>query len=401
MIRALFIWAGDQDITATVTGVLLDNPHRAYAANHPHPDFVRPLPRERCKRFQSTIILIVSFDLYSILRPLLFRLEPERAHAAALAALQCAHRMRWLPRMPRDPHAAVTRMGLHFANRLGLAAGVDKNARYVDAMGALGFGFVEVGTITLRAQAGQPRPRLFRLAHAEALINRMGFPNDGAAAVAARLARRARGVVCGVNIGKNAATPLDAAVRDYVDCFRAIAPWADYVAINVSSPNTKELRRLQQAELLRPIMEGLIAERVQVQARIGRSLPMLVKVSPDLAEDEMLQLASLVRTLSIDGVIAVNTTVSRPGVAAGDAGMQEGGLSGAPLLPLALQSVSRLRAALGPGPTIVGVGGVRSGADALAMVQAGADLVQVYTSLVYRGPRMMRETLQALADYKA
>lgn len=334
-------------------------------------------------------------DLYPVLRPLLFTLEPERVHAVALASLKCAHALRMV-RTSAQHSTPVSLMGLSFPNRVGLAAGFDKNGRCIDALGALGFGFIEVGTVTPRAQAGQAKPRLFRIEPAMALVNRMGFPNEGAAAAGARLARRAYRGVCGVNIGKNAATSISDATGDYVDCFRAVAHHADYVAVNVSSPNTKDLRRLQQVDQLRPMLEALLGEREQLHARSGRRIPLLVKISPDLCVDGLVAIAELLRELQVDGVIATNTTLDRSGVAGMKFAAEEGGLSGAPLLPLVLQAVRVLRSSLGASTPIIAVGGIDSAAAALDALSAGANLVQIYTGLVYRGPALLREIDLAL-----
>lgn len=325
--------------------------------------------------------------MYSLLRTALFKLEPERAHALALSAAQLAYRAGALSKGARQSQP-TTVMGLHFANRIGLAAGFDKNGRYVDALGALGFGCIEVGTVTPRAQSGQPLPRLFRVPQAQALINRMGFPNDGADAVAPRLARRRFKGVCGVNIGKNATTPNERAIDDYVSCFRVVAPVADYVAVNVSSPNTRDLRDLQQVDQLQPILEALLAERDGLNAASGRRVPMLVKISPDIARDELASVASLASRLGIDGVIATNTTVTRPALHCAVA-TEQGGLSGAPLRLLALDAVRTLRSVLASQVAIVGVGGIASPQDATAMRAAGADLLQIYTGMIYRGPALI------------
>jgi dihydroorotate dehydrogenase len=334
--------------------------------------------------------------LYPTLRAALFALEPERAHALTLAALNGARRLRLL-RAPRSHAAsAVALLGLSFANRVGLAAGFDKNGRCIDALGALGFGFLEIGTVTLRPQSGQPQPRLFRLPAAAALINRMGFPNEGAQSVAARLARRTFAGVCGVNIGKNAATPLSSAIDDYVGCFRIVAPHADYVAINVSSPNTQDLRRLQEVEQLRPMLAALLDERERLRIATQRRVSLLVKVSPDVTDADLTALAELIRTLHIDGVIATNTTLTRPGLSGLPVAEEAGGLSGAPLRPLATHALRILRAGLGPATPLVAVGGIHGGADARAALQAGADLVQLYTGLIYRGPGLVREVRDAI-----
>jgi dihydroorotate dehydrogenase len=332
--------------------------------------------------------------IYPLLRPLLFLLPTESAHALALGTLRRAHSLGLVRVRASDPSTAATVMGLRFPNRVGLAAGFDKNGRCVDALGALGFGFVEVGTVTPRAQPGQPRPRLLRIAESQALINRMGFPNDGADAVAARLAQRRFTGVCGVNIGKNAATALAAAVDDYLECFHVLAPHADYIAINVSSPNTEGLRQLQEADQLQPIVGALVEARDQLRVATGRRVPLLVKVSPDLAPADLVRSARLACETGIDGIIATNTTLNRTGVAPRWRA-QAGGLSGSPLRSLALQAVQLLRAALGAGIPIVAAGGIDSARHARDAFDAGADLVQVYTGLIYRGPGLVREIISA------
>jgi dihydroorotate dehydrogenase len=320
---------------------------------------------------------------YQALRPALFALDPERAHKLALQALRT---FGW--RALRTPVGApVELMGLRFPNRVGLAAGFDKNAVAVDGLGALGFGFIEVGTVTPRAQPGQRRPRLFRLPAEGALINRLGFPNDGAAKVAARLRhRRYRGIL-GVNIGKNAATPISRAIDDYVSCMRMVQPVADYVAVNVSSPNTVGLRELQQREHLEPLLTALLQERAVHSQSREHYLPLLVKIAPDLSTAQVQDVASLLMDLAVDGVIATNTTV---------ASLQTGGISGRPLHPLALSTVTRLRAALGPAFPIIGVGGIDSPKAAVAMRAAGADLVQIYTGLIYKGPMLISQCVRGL-----
>lgn len=333
--------------------------------------------------------------LYPLLRPLLFTLDGERAHALTFRMLQAAHGAGLL-KAPARAGSGVTLMGLHFPNRLGLAAGLDKNASYLDALGALGFGFIEAGTVTPRPQAGQPRPRLFRLPQAQALINRMGFPNEGAEVIAGRLAARRFPGICGINIGKNATTPLEQAADDYVACFDVVAPHADYVAVNVSSPNTANLRQLQQVDQLRPILDGLLAARSRLAEGSGRRLPLLVKVSPDLVPEDLLAIAALVRELGIDGVIATNTTITRDAVQGIAGSEQQGGLSGAPLQPLALRALPVLREGLGEHIPLIAVGGIDSPATALAALNAGADLLQIYTGLIYRGPALIADILKAI-----
>jgi dihydroorotate dehydrogenase len=334
-------------------------------------------------------------DLYHYLRPLLFALPPEAAHAVTLAGLKLTHQFGLLPAIERQTSAPVSLMGLQFPNRLGLAAGLDKNAACVDALGALGFGFIEVGTVTPKPQAGNPRPRLFRLIEDCALINRMGFPNDGIAKICARLGERRYGRstagVCGINIGKNAVTTLQAAASDYVAGLMAVYPFADYVAINVSSPNTLQLRRLQRGELLRSLLVALQETRMVLERESVRRVPILVKLTADLDDIELADATRVSVACGVDGIIATNTTVGRDEIKY--RGKEEGGLSGAPLLKRALHAVQCIRAEAGSRFPIVGVGGIDSVADAEAMRTAGADLVQVYSGLIYRGPSLIQEIL--------
>ena len=337
--------------------------------------------------------------LYRLLKPLLFSLEPERAHAVTFSLLRAAHRTGLLSLMrTKDCDDPVTLMGLKFRNRVGIAAGLDKNATCIDALGALGVSFVEVGTVTPKSQPGNPKPRIFRIPPSQALINRMGFPNDGVSVICERLERRHYRGVCGVNIGKNASTNLEHAVDDYVACMTAVAPYADYVAVNVSSPNTVGLRSLQAVDHLKPILNELLDTRERLKPGLNKHLPLLVKIAPDLNPDELQQLAELLRELKIDGVIATNTTLQRPEQwPLGAVADEKGGLSGAPVHVLSLATVSALRKILGPDFPIIGVGGITSAIQAQALRNAGADLVQIYTGLVYRGPELINETLRAFS----
>jgi len=329
---------------------------------------------------------------YAAFRPALFTLDPERAHKLALDA---ARLYGYLPGRPLGS-SAVNLMGLRFPNRLGLAAGFDKNAEAVDGLGKLGFGFIEVGTVTPRPQPGQSRPRLFRLPKSGALINRLGFPNHGAKAVARRLSRRRYSGIVGVNIGKNADTPIDGAVDDYILCLRAVCETADYIAVNVSSPNTASLRDLHQPERLEPLLTALLNERDAISREFRRHIPVALKISPDLDFDLLKEIASIALRISLDGIIATNTTVHRDRSMSADAGSRGGGLSGAPLYQLSLKTVATLRRLLGPAFPIIGVGGVDSPGKASAMRSAGADLVQIFTGMVYRGPALVAECVRAL-----
>jgi dihydroorotate dehydrogenase len=292
--------------------------------------------------------------------------------------------------------AGVNLMGLHFPNRVGLAAGFDKNARDIDSLGRLGFGFIEVGTVTPRPQPGNPRPNLFRLPADEALINRLGFNNEGAAAAARRLeARRYKGI-CAVNIGKNFDTPLEDSVKDYASCLRTVYGVADYVTVNVSSPNTPGLRGLQDPDALRPLLLELANLREQLQSVHAKKVPLLVKLSPDLSDEQLMRIASELLELPVDGIVATNTTVSRPGGLKSASAAEEGGLSGRPLHVRSVAVVRALRAALGAGFPIVGVGGIVSPRQAVETRSAGADLLQLYTGLIYRGPALLSELLEVL-----
>jgi dihydroorotate dehydrogenase len=334
--------------------------------------------------------------IYRFLRPLFFALPPETAHAAALAGLEAA----WRTGLLRPPAggAPVEVMGLRFPNRVGLAAGMDKDARHVDAWGGLGFGFVEVGTVTPRPQPGNPRPRLFRLPAAGALINRMGFNNEGAAAAAARLARRKfRGIV-GVNIGKNASTPADKAKDDYLEAMKTVYAVADYIAVNISSPNTAGLRDLQSAAALESLLSALTAERDRLAVVHGKRVPLAVKLAPDLDGEALAAAARTISGHAVSAVIAANTTTDRTAVAGLANADEQGGLSGAPLRAMSTRMISALRELLPSRIALIGVGGVFSAEDAREKLRAGADLVQVYTGLVYRGPGLVRELVSGLTE---
>jgi dihydroorotate dehydrogenase len=334
--------------------------------------------------------------MYALARSLLFALDAEQAHQLTLGALRLGQRLGLLSLLaPEQPAQPVELMGLTFANRIGLAAGFDKNATCVDAMGELGFGFVEVGTLTPMGQPGKSRPRVFRLPKARAVINAMGFPNEGAPAAARRLRLRRYSGVCGVNIGKNAATPLEQAPVDYIAALQAVYEFADYVTINISSPNTQGLRQLQQGEQLRPLLQALLESREQLAQRVGWRVPLVVKLSPDLSADDLAATAGVIRELQLDGVIATNTTLDRAAVAGLRHAERPGGLSGEPLRERSAGVVRQLRALLGPQLPLIGVGGISSAADAAALFAAGADLVQVYTGLIYRGPGLVRELVAA------
>jgi dihydroorotate dehydrogenase len=338
---------------------------------------------------------------YPLARPFLFGLDPEHAHDLTLTALASIQRTpfaRWIEqRRVRDP---VTIAGLVFPNRVGLAAGLDKNGCCIDAFGAMGFGHIEVGTVTPLAQPGNPKPRMFRIVEREALINRMGFNNDGLAVFLANVRRarfRSGGGILGLNIGKNAATPIERATDDYLAGLVGVYPHADYVTVNVSSPNTKDLRSLQGDAALDALLAALVARRGELAAEHKRRVPMFVKVAPDLEPKQIDAIAEGLLRHGIDGVVATNTTIARDGVAGGRHADEAGGLSGAPLRERSDRVIARLRRALGAAVPIIGVGGVMSADDARAKRAAGADLVQLYTGFIYRGPALVSEAARALA----
>jgi dihydroorotate dehydrogenase len=330
---------------------------------------------------------------YALVRPALFWLDPERAHRFALATLKLTGR---LPGA-QATGTAVELMGLAFSNRVGLAAGFDKNGEAVNGLGRLGFGFLEIGTVTPRPQPGQPRPRLFRVPRSQALINRLGFPSEGAKAVAGRLRQHRYTGIVGVNIGKNADTPLDRAVDDYVECLRTLHTVADYIAVNISSPNTAALIELHAPERLEPLLAAISSERDVLTRGATRRLPLLLKVSPDLDPPSLEEVAKASKAFALDGVIATNTTVRREGNIP-DATSHPGGVSGRPLRSWALQTVATLRRLLGPGFPIIGVGGIDSPDAARAMRTAGADLIQLYTGLIYQGPGLVGRCVRALSS---
>jgi dihydroorotate dehydrogenase len=337
---------------------------------------------------------------YALTRPFLFGLDPEHAHEVTLGALA---RIQHTPlicavaqRRVEDP---VPVAGLRFPNRVGLAAGLDKNGRCIDGLAAMGFGFIEVGTVTPKAQSGNPKPRMFRLPEAQALINRLGFNNEGLAAFVANVKQarfRQKGGILGLNIGKNATTPIERAVDDYLLCLEGVYPHADYVTVNISSPNTQNLRALQSDEALDGLLSALQERRIQLAQTHARTVPLFVKIAPDLDEQQVAFIAQTLKKNQIDGVIATNTTIAREAVAHLPHGQETGGLSGAPVFEASNRVIKQLRSALGPSFAIIGVGGVSSGAQAAAKIEAGADLVQIYTGLIYRGPELVKEAAEAL-----
>ncbi|MDA8382026.1 MAG: quinone-dependent dihydroorotate dehydrogenase [Betaproteobacteria bacterium] len=337
--------------------------------------------------------------MYRLLRPLLFRLPPETAHRLTLALLDTGHALRagalLAPTIPCRPR---TVMGLSFPNPVGLAAGLDKNGEHIAALADLGFGFIEVGTVTPRPQPGNPSPRLFRVQQAEGLINRMGFNNDGVERLVENVQRARYPGILGINIGKNFDTPLERAADDYLACLRTVYRWASYVTVNISSPNTKNLRQLQHAQELSGLLAALRSEQATLAAAHGKHVPLVLKIAPDLAPDELLAIADLCLDHHIEGVIATNTTIGREGIEGMRHAAESGGLSGAPLRRRSTAVIKQLSLALRGRIPIIGVGGVMSALDALEKIKAGASLVQLYSGLIYRGPRLVAEAAGALCN---
>jgi dihydroorotate dehydrogenase len=343
----------------------------------------------------------------SLFRLFLQRIDAELAHALASRGLRAATAMPGLRTIirrvlnRRDARLEVSALGLRFSSPLGVAAGVDKDASWFESLGALGFGFVEVGSVTARPQPGNPRPRVFRLTHDRALINTMGFPNPGAGVVAGRLRRRSGRTIVGVNVGKSQDAPLEGAGDDYRSAVRALAPSSDYVVINVSSPNTPGLREMQAVEHLRPLLADV---RSELEAA-GGEVPLLIKIGPDLSDDQLDAVADLAVTLELDGIVAVNTTVDRGGLVASSdtaAAIDGGGVSGAPLRARSLEVLQRLRARVGDKLVLISVGGVETEDDVWERILAGATLIQAFTGFVYGGPawprRMNRELARRVRD---
>ena len=338
---------------------------------------------------------------YPLSRAVLFKLDPEQAHDLTIdflartqrTPLQCLYSESFVS----DP---ITLAGLRFPNRVGMAAGLDKNARVIDGLGAMGFGFVEVGTVTPKPQSGNAKPRMFRLPAANALINRLGFNNDGLDAFIANVQQstfRSQGRILGLNIGKNATTPIERASDDYTTALAGVYPHADYVTVNISSPNTQNLRALQSDEALETLLVAIAGERERLSQVHGKCVPIFVKIAPDLDAEQISFIAHALQKHGMDGVIATNTTLSRAAVKGMTHEGEAGGLSGAPVLAASNAVIKALRAALGKGFPIIGVGGIMSAADAVSKIDAGADVVQIYTGLIYQGSSLVKQAASAVA----
>ncbi len=335
--------------------------------------------------------------LYPLIRPALFTLDPETAHGATLASLDVAHALGLLKLLPRAQGTPVRVMGIDFPNAIGLAAGLDKDGAHIRALADLGFGFIEIGTVTPRPQSGNPKPRLFRLPQAEALINRMGFNNRGVDNLVKNVEASGFKGVLGINIGKNKDTPNEHAVDDYLACLDTVYAHASYVTVNISSPNTQNLRELQKDEALDALLSAIKLRQSALAQQHGKYVPIALKIAPDLDDVQIAAIAALLMMHRIDAVIATNTTIARDAVAGLPNANETGGLSGAPVRAASTRVVTALAHHLKNEVPIIGVGGILSGADAQEKIAAGASLVQLYSGLIYRGPDLVRECVKRLA----
>jgi dihydroorotate dehydrogenase len=333
---------------------------------------------------------------YPLVRSLLFRLEAEKSHHAALHSLAMANSMGVLGLLHKTPQQPVRIMGIDFPNPVGLAAGLDKNGDYIDALAALGFGFIEIGTITPRPQAGNPQPRLFRIPEAHAIINRMGFNNLGVDHLVSQVQKAKFKGVLGINIGKNFDTPVENAADDYVHCLEKVYDYASYVAVNISSPNTQGLRSLQTGSAFADLLQQLKQTQARLAEQYGHYVPLAVKIAPDLQDEDIEYIAEQLVHHQIDGVIATNTTITRTGIEGLDLAAETGGLSGKPLKALSSYTLSRLAQALAGRIPIIGVGGISEGSDAAEKIMAGASLVQVYTGFIYQGAQLIEDAAAAI-----
>lgn len=337
--------------------------------------------------------------MYPLLRRFLFMLEPEHAHDVTLGLLSLANKMHLPSLVYHDVQLPTTCMGIQLPNPVGLAAGLDKNGAYIDALAQLGFGFLEVGTVTPRAQAGNDKPRLFRLKQAHGIINRMGFNNAGVDTLIDNVQKSHYKGVLGINIGKNKDTPNDKALDDYVYCLERVYPYASYITINISSPNTQDLRQLQNGEQLAPLLEGIKTCQAKLGASYGFYVPIALKVAPDLDESQMDVIGQMLVQFDIDGLIATNTTLSRQGVESYQEAEQAGGLSGKPLHFASTEVLTKFAQRLAGKVDVIGVGGIDTGQSAVAKIKAGASAVQLYTGLVYQGPKLIGQCLNAIGNY--
>ena len=335
--------------------------------------------------------------MYALLRPLLFKLDAEQAHHFTLDGLARAYRLGLLQKVAHHT-CPTTLMGLSLPNPVGLAAGLDKNGQYIDALAALGFGFIEIGTVTPKAQAGNPKPRLFRVPEHQAVINRMGFNNQGIDAMIQNIEKSRFNGILGINIGKNATTPIENAADDYLICLEKAYAHAGYITVNISSPNTQNLRALQGSDELSALLSALKNKQAHLAAAHGRYVPLAVKIAPDLNEQQVADIAHAAMQTEIDGIIATNTTIDKSALGHHPLAGEQGGLSGAPVREASNRVLKQLLAELEGKLPVIGVGGILSGADAAAKLHMGAADVQVYSGLIYRGPALVKECLRACAD---
>ncbi len=335
--------------------------------------------------------------MYALLRPLLFKLDAEQAHHFTLDGLARAYRLGLLQKVAHHT-CPTTLMGLSLPNPVGLAAGLDKNGQYIDALAALGFGFIEIGTVTPKAQAGNPKPRLFRVPEHQAVINRMGFNNQGIDAMIQNIEKSRFNGILGINIGKNATTPIENAADDYLICLEKAYTHAGYITVNISSPNTQNLRTLQGGDELNALLSALKNKQAHLAAAHGRYVPLAVKIAPDLNEQQVADIAHAAMQTEIDGIIATNTTIDKSALGHHPLAGEQGGLSGAPVREASNRVLKQLLAELEGRLPVIGVGGILSGADAAAKLHMGAAAVQVYSGLIYRGPALVKECLRACAD---
>lgn len=339
-------------------------------------------------------------NLYPLVKPCLFAMDAERAHNVTLGSLDKVHQLGLgnllNKKIPRDERIFC---GLRLPNPIGLAAGLDKDGKHIDALGDLGFGFIEIGTVTPKAQSGNPQPRMFRLPEAEALINRMGFNNDGVDACVSRLKQSSfwqSGGIVGLNIGKNATTPIESAADDYLHCMRKVYEMASYITVNISSPNTKNLRQLQGGDELKSLLGQIALEKLKLTEQYKKQIPLFLKIAPDLENDQIENIAELLIEHKIDAVIATNTTIARDAVKNLPHGDETGGLSGGPVKNSSDMVIKELSKTLKGQVPIIGVGGILSGKDAKDKIDAGASLIQLYTGLIYKGPQLVSECAAAL-----
>lgn len=339
--------------------------------------------------------------MYPLLRSLLFQLDPEFTHRLSLNSIDLLSSTKLLkPFIPRFKNNPVSVMGIDFPNPVGLAAGLDKDGDHIDGLGELGFGFIEIGTVTPRPQSGNPQPRLFRLPEHQAIINRMGFNNKGVDHLVEQVKRRRYSGVLGINIGKNVTTPVENAADDYKMCLQKVYAFADYITVNISSPNTPGLRTLQYGDQLKELLTIIKSEQLSLEKQHGRYVPVAIKIAPDMNKEEIQQVALALKEAGMDCVIATNTTLNRELVAGHRHAEEAGGLSGAPVTKASLAVIQQLNAELGSAIPIIGVGGIMEGADAADKIKAGASLVQLYSGFIYRGPSLIADSAKAIAAIK-